>query len=100
MGLNIKNLEVEALAAEVAAITGETKTEAIRQALLARKESLTVPKRQRMDGIREWLERDVWPKIKPEFRGKPVTKEEMDANWDSSSLDVGARPIHHRGNSR
>ena len=65
MGLNIKNIEVEALAAEVAAITGETKTEALR-----------------MDGIREWLERDVWPNIKPEFRGKPVTKEEMDALWE------------------
>ncbi len=82
MGLNIKNLEVEALAAEVSAMTGETKTEAIRQALLARKQSLTVPKRQRMDGIQEWLERDVWPKIKPGFRGKPVTKAEMDAYWD------------------
>jgi len=65
MGLNITKIEVEALAAEVAAITGETKTEALR-----------------MDGIREWLERDVWPNIKPEFRGKPVTKEEMDALWE------------------
>ena len=82
MGLNIKNLEVEALAAEVSALTGETKTEAIRQALLARKQSLTVPKRQRMDGFQEWLERDVWPNTKPEFRGKPVTKEEMDAYWE------------------
>jgi len=82
MGLNIKNIEVEALAAEVSAMTGETKTEAIRQALLDRKQSLSVPKRQRMDGVLEWLKRDVWPNVKPEFRGKPMTKDEMDALWE------------------
>ena len=79
MGLNIKNIEVEKLAAEVAAMTGETKTEAIRKALAERKKQLTVPQRQRMDGMREWLERDVWPHIKPEFQGKPMTK----ADWDA-----------------
>jgi antitoxin VapB len=79
MGLNIKNVEVERLAAEVAAMTGETKTEAIRKALADRKEQLSVPKRQRMDGVREWLERDVWPHVKPEFVGKPMKK----ADWDA-----------------
>ena len=79
MAMNIKNAEVERLAAEVAAMTGETKTEAIRQALADRKERLTVPKRLRMDGMKEWLERDVWPHIKPEFRGVPMTK----ADWDA-----------------
>ncbi len=82
MGLNIKNPEVERLAAEVAALTGESKTEAIRQALLARKEKLTLPRRKRSEGLREWLERDVWPLVKPEYRGKPVTKEEWDALWE------------------
>ena len=33
MALNIKNREVEVLAAEVARMTGETKTEAIRKSL-------------------------------------------------------------------
>ena len=33
MALNIKNAEVERLAAEVARLTGESKTEAIRRAL-------------------------------------------------------------------
>ena len=79
MGLNIKNAEVEKLAAEVAAMTGETKTEAIRKALLERKEHLSTPQRKRMDGVREWLERDVWPHVKPEFRDKPMTK----ADWDA-----------------
>lgn len=82
MGLNIKNIEVERLAAEVAALTGETKTEAIRRALADRKNQLTVPQRKRSDGLQEWLEREVWPLTKPEFRGKPVTKEEMDALWE------------------
>lgn len=79
MGLNIKNLEVERLAAEVAAMTGETKTEAIRKALMERKELLSVPRRQRMDGVQEWLARDVWPFVKPEFVGNPMTK----ADWDA-----------------
>lgn len=82
MGLNIKNVEVERLAAEVAALTGETKTEAIRQALMARKKNLETQSWRRAVLFREWLERDVWPHIKPEFRGKPVTKEEMDAYWE------------------
>lgn len=82
MGLNIKNAEVERLAAEVAAMTGESKTEAIRKALIERKEHLTIPQRKRCDGLREWLEREVWPLTKPEFKGKPVTKEEMDALWE------------------
>lgn len=82
MGLNIKNAEVERLAAEVAALTGESKTEAIRRALLDRKQQLSAPERKRSDGLQEWLEREVWPLTKPEFRGKPVTKEELDALWD------------------
>jgi len=79
MGLNIKNVEVERLAAEVAALTGETKTEAIRQALMARRNSLVIPRRKPSEGLREWLARDVWPNIKPEFRDKPMTKDDWDA---------------------
>ena len=79
MGLNIKNAEVERLAAEVAALTGESKTEAIRRALLDRKQQLTIPQRKRSELLYEWLERDVWPKVKPEFRDKPMTKEDWDA---------------------
>lgn len=40
MALNIKNQEVERLAAEVAKMTGETKTEAIRRALGERRQRL------------------------------------------------------------
>lgn len=38
MALNIKSDQVERLAAEVAQLTGETKTEAIRRALEERKQ--------------------------------------------------------------
>lgn len=79
MGLNIKNAEVERLAAEVAAMTGETKTEAIRKALEERKTALTHAHERRSDLLFEWLERDVWPNIKPEFRDRPMTK----ADWDA-----------------
>ncbi len=82
MGLNIKNAEVERLASEVAHLAGETKTEAIRRALLDRMDRLREPSRRRTDGVQEWLEQSVWPATKPEFRGKPVTKEEMDALWE------------------
>ena len=41
MALNIKNAEVEALAAEIARITGESKTEAVRRALAERKTRLS-----------------------------------------------------------
>jgi antitoxin VapB len=37
MALNLKNDEVERLAADVAAMTSESKTEAIRRALMERK---------------------------------------------------------------
>ena len=40
MALNLKNAEVERLAAEVAGLTGESKTEAIRRALLERRRRL------------------------------------------------------------
>jgi antitoxin VapB len=40
MALNLKNEEVERLAADVAAMANESKTEAIRRALMERKASL------------------------------------------------------------
>ena len=40
MGLNIKNVELERLAFEVAGLAHETKTEAIRRALLERRARL------------------------------------------------------------
>ena len=57
MALNIKNPEAERLAAEVAGLAGESKTEAIRVALSERKEKLLLSrgaasKRERIEADR------------------------------------------------
>ena len=80
MALNIKNPEVERLAAEVAELAGETKTEAIRRALIARRARL----RTRVDPERDFqrimrvLERDVWSRLPEDQRGRAPTKAERE----------------------
>ncbi len=80
MALNIKDPETEQLAKEVSALTGETKTGAIRRALRERKERLLLARggKGRGDRLREYLEREVWPFLPPDVIGKPVTREEED----------------------
>jgi antitoxin VapB len=77
MALNIKNAEVERLAAEVARMTGETKTQAIRRALEERKERLGLrgTAEERYRRMMETLE-SLWAEIPPEVLGKTITKEE------------------------
>jgi antitoxin VapB len=81
MALNIKNPQVERLAEEVAAMANETKTEAIRRALLDRKERLAVRRVDpgKAERLRRLLEEHIWPTIPPEIRGKTITKEEREA---------------------
>lgn len=65
MAMNIKNEVVERLAGEVALLAGETKTQAIRQALEERKERLSasmMPER-RSERLRRFLVREVWPTL-------------------------------------
>ena len=80
MAMNIKNAEVERLAAEVARLTGESKTEAIRRALDERKHRL---KRSspgdRRDRVLTFLKKKVWVAIPPEQLGRRLTREEEDA---------------------
>jgi antitoxin VapB len=77
MALNIKNPEVERLASELAKITGESKTEAVRKALEQRKASLSVGinmgKRERWI---EFLESEIWPDVPREQLGRRLSKEE------------------------
>jgi antitoxin VapB len=73
MALSIKNPEVERLAEELAAVTGETKTEAIRRALEERRQRLTVrvlPARRHQLVIRR-LQREVWGNLPPEMLNQP-----------------------------
>jgi antitoxin VapB len=77
MPLNIKNAEVERLASEVAGLAHETKTEAIRRALLDRKQRLmlrrgTTSKLQRLQDV---LRNQVWPQVPADVRGRPISKD-------------------------
>lgn len=79
MALNIKNAEVEQLAAEVARLAGETKTQAIRGALAERKLRLKAAgSRSGRSSLKEHLERNVWPTIPKKILGKRLSREEED----------------------
>lgn len=76
MALNIKNPEVERLAAEIAELTGESKTEAIRRALEERRGRIRLrrsPKDRTEEDLR-WLEREVWSKLPRGLRGRSISK--------------------------
>lgn len=79
MALNIKDTETAKLAAEVAEMTGDTKTGAVREALREKKERLKMdlgrgkPKRSSL----EVLEQEVWPLLPEEALGQsPMSKED------------------------
>jgi antitoxin VapB len=80
MALNIKSEAVERLATEVARLSGETKTEAIRKALEERKRRLKGPSvADRRQRVVRFLKQDVWPTIPKKFLGKRPTRAEEDA---------------------
>jgi antitoxin VapB len=77
MALNIKNAEVESLAEELARLTNTSKTEAIRQALLERRERVSAisPEVNRPELLRRFMELRIWPRI-PAYASRRWTKEE------------------------
>jgi antitoxin VapB len=78
--LNLKNPQVERLAAEVARLTGESKTEAIRRALEERRERLKgTSSADRRARVLRFLRRSVWPSIPKRQLGRRLTREEEDA---------------------
>ena len=80
MGLTIKNDEVERLAAEVAEMTGENKTQAIRESLRERRDrlALRVTPDARRRRLRRFLEREVWAAIPSDQLGKAPDKAERE----------------------
>jgi antitoxin VapB len=80
VALNIKNAEVERLVDEMARLTGETKTEAVRRALVERRERLAyrVTKPDPEIRIRHFLAREVWPVVPADQRGRRLTEAEED----------------------
>lgn len=75
MALNLKNPEVESLAAEAAALSGQSKTEAVRQALLESVHRLRLGRSRQ--GARTRAE-EVLAEFRKHFPkapfGRPVTK--------------------------
>lgn len=82
MALNIKDRETERLAAEVAELTGESKTGAVREALRQRRDRLKLekggPVRRPGDTLR-FLETEVWPLIPAEELDRPPMSK---AEWE------------------
>ncbi len=78
MPLSIKNAEVERLVEEVAALTGESKTEAVRQALKERRSRLALREsaQNRAARIRRLLEDEVWPSIPADVLGTTISRDE------------------------
>ncbi len=80
MALHIRNKEVERLAADVARLANETKTEAVRRALLDRKLRLALhraagPKRKSLISI---LQNRIWPQVPRQVLGRSVSKKERE----------------------
>ncbi len=82
MALNVKDEEAVRLAGEIAAITGESKTRAIRVALQERRERLLLGEegdpQGRREHLRRFLEEEIWPQIPPDQLGVAITKEERE----------------------
>jgi antitoxin VapB len=80
MALNIKDPETERLAGEVARLTGESKTGAIRTALRERKERLALRNAvgDREHALRALLEQEVWPAIPAGMLGRAPGASEQD----------------------
>jgi antitoxin VapB len=84
MALNIKDKETEALVNELASLTGETKTGAVRRAVRERleRERLHSGKpnpRKDAESFRRWLETEIWSQIPDELLGRePMTKAERE----------------------
>jgi antitoxin VapB len=80
MALNIKNPEVERLAAEVARLAKESKTEAIRQALADRKQRLLASGRgaDKQERLLTFLRNRVWSQIPPELLHRRIAKKERE----------------------
>ncbi|MHB8319838.1 MAG: type II toxin-antitoxin system VapB family antitoxin [Acidimicrobiales bacterium] len=74
----MNNPEVERLAGEVAQLAGETKTEAVRRALVERHQKLTyrAGSVDRATRARRFLEAEVWPELPRHESGRRPTRVE------------------------
>lgn len=80
VALNIKNATVERLVEEVARLSGESKTEAVRRSLEERKARLAyrVIDGDRTSRLRRFLETEAWPAVPAGELGRKLPREEED----------------------
>jgi antitoxin VapB len=80
MALNLKNAKVERLATEVAKLTGESKTEAIRKALEERRRRIKRPAvDERRAKLLRFLQAKIWRSLPKKELGRRLSREEEDA---------------------
>jgi antitoxin VapB len=78
MALNIKDPRTLELVAKVAALTGESKTEAVRTALAEREARLDAAAEQEYERLMRVLREEIWPLIPASERGRTITKAERE----------------------
>jgi len=80
MAINIRNAKLERLADELADISGESRTVTILHALEERRQRIVrVPARKpRLAQVLEFLEKEIWPNIPKNRRGRCVTRNERE----------------------
>lgn len=80
MALSIKSREVEELVEALAAMTGESKTEAVRRALAERRERLSLQRtgRERGSDFLRYLQEEIWPQAPAGQLGRRLSREEED----------------------
>jgi antitoxin VapB len=81
MALNIKDSETIRLADELATLTGETKTRAVKTALEERKQRLArgLSPSKRARRLIDLLEGEIWPQVPLEALGKPISRGQREA---------------------
>ncbi len=80
MALNIKDGETIRLADELAALTGETKTRAVRIALEERRQRLArgLSTAERARRLSDLLEGEIWPQVPAKILGTPISREQRE----------------------
>ncbi len=81
MALNIKDERTVGLAGEVAVLTGQSKTGAVREALEERRRRLVRGRgtsAERRRALEDLLEREIWPQIPSDQLGRRLTRSERE----------------------
>lgn len=83
MALNIRSAETERLAREVAELTGDTITEAVRKGLLLRLDEARAAREAEIERKLQAI-RDIKVRVRTKLGGQKlvITKEDFDALWD------------------